>query len=73
MTAIKGASAYLVTEGEQNYLCVIDEVTGFHRFEIGLPTLARLNVESAERILTRIHGSFAQRIGAHPLDHKCVR
>lgn len=65
--------AYLVTEGDKHYLCILADGQGYFRFEVNLATLARLNVESAERILSAVHGGHAARMGAAPLEHKCIK
>lgn len=43
-----GSIAYIIQEGEQLYLCVINqEMGGFHRFPVTVQQVARLASESA--------------------------
>jgi hypothetical protein len=51
--------AWLVTEGEDTFLMVLIDGQGCFRFKIGIRSIARLNVESAARILTRVQNGFA--------------
>ena len=52
--------AYLISEGDKTYLMVVSDQAGMaFRFGVELPTLARLNVESAARILTKVQKAHA--------------
>ncbi len=55
-----GAIAAIIDENEKTYLLVIcDEAQQSYRFRIDMNTLARLNVESAARILTKVQRGYA--------------
>lgn len=63
-----GCITFVVTvDAGQHRLCVI-EGGRFHVFRVTLQNLARLNVESAERLLQAVPGAYAHRLGAPALE-----
>ena len=56
--------AYLTSDGDKHYLNVMGTGNTFHQFEVDSRTLARLNVEAAERLLLEVRGTYATRMNA---------
>lgn len=51
--------AYLIHEGDDDFLMVMTRDEQCFRFKIDLPTIARLNCEGAARMLTRVQRGSA--------------
>lgn len=53
----RGTIAYIIHDGVQNYLCVMDDANGaFHRFPVTVVQLARIAAESAKAVNSAVGG-----------------